>query len=254
MMSPRTRHIPLPGTFNIRDLGGYATIGNGMTLWRRILRADSLHKLDAAGVDALLTEGLVAVIDLRHSDELKTAPNPFAAHEDITYVNINLLADLMPSYDAAHNDEVDVLLDLYLRTVEQRGAVICEALEAIAQAPEGTILFHCAAGKDRTGILAALVLSIAGVGRESILDDYELTAAQIEPVLPDYERRAIERGHDLQRMRAMLASRRETMAALLEHLDTRHGGVVDYLIAAGLSDKTIERLRRRILNIEPALG
>jgi len=71
--------------------------------------------------------------------------------------------------------------------------VICEVLDAIAQAPEGTLLFHCAAGKDRTGIIAALVLSIAGVGRETILDDYELTAAQIEPFLPDFEKRAIER-------------------------------------------------------------
>jgi len=247
MSETTMRHIALPGTFNIRDLGGYATNDGGTTLWRRLLRADSLHKLDAAGVETLVAEGLVTVIDLRHDSELDTAPNPFAARDGFRYVNINLLADLLPRHDATYEQDVDVLLDLYVRTVDERGEHIREALEAIAAAPQGAILFHCAAGKDRTGIMAALLLSIAGVERELILDDYELTAAQIKPVLGEYEKRAAERGQDLVSLHAIMASRRETMAALLDHIDTQHGGVVDYLLATGLSTSTLERLRGRIL-------
>lgn len=252
MGAPISRHIPLPGTFNVRDLGGYATVDGRVTQWRRMLRSDSLHKLDADGIERLVDEGVAMVVDLRHDSELLEAPNPFSTRPGFHYVNINLFADLLPRGDAAHDSTVDVLLDLYLRALEERGAVIREVLEAIAAAPDGAILFHCAAGKDRTGILAALLLSIANVDRGQILDDYELTAAQIESVIPDYETRARERGQDLASLHAMLAARRETMQAMLDYLDERHEGPLAYLAALGLSSKAVERLRNRILQDETA--
>jgi protein-tyrosine phosphatase len=250
MTASGSRHIALAGTFNIRDLGGYATIDGGSTAWRRMLRSDSLHKLDEAGVEALLSHGLVAVIDLRHGNELESAPNPFATRQGVHYTNINLLADLMPRADAVYEDDIDVLLELYVRTIDERRPLIREALEAIASAPEGAVLFHCAAGKDRTGIMAAILLGIAGVQRDLILDDYELTAIQIKPALADYERRALERGQDLRSLHAIMASRRETMSALLDHIDARYGGLTAYLDEAGLAPAHLARLRSRILQIE----
>lgn len=249
-----SRHIPIPGTFNIRDLGGYATGDGSETRWRRFLRADSLHKLDEAGIEALLAEGLTTVVDLRHNTELLTSPNPFAARNGVTYLNVDLLADLLPDSNREYQEGFDVLLDLYVRVIDDRGAMILQILDAIAEAPDGAVLFHCAAGKDRTGIVAALLLSVAGVGRDHVLDDYELTAVQMVAVLPDYERRAAERGQDLRSMYALLASPRETMAALLDHIDARHGGIVAYLDAIGLSAGAVDRLRSRILHSETDLG
>jgi protein-tyrosine phosphatase len=254
MDAPISRHIPIPGTFNVRDLGGYPTIDGTATLWRRFIRSDSLHRLDEAGIALLIDRGVTAVVDLRHVNELVTAPNPFSGRNGIRYINVNLLADLLPSGDAVHDPNKDVLLDLYLRALDQRGAAIREVLDAIAAVPDGAILFHCAAGKDRTGILAALLLSLAGVGREYILDDYEMTAMHIKAAIPDYERRALERGQDLASLHAMLASRRETMQAMLSYLDERHGGVLSYLVSTGLSTSVIDRLRDRFLRNEAVKG
>ncbi|WP_454858971.1 tyrosine-protein phosphatase [Rhizobium binxianense] len=254
MDASTSRHIPIPGTFNVRDLGGYPTIDGNETLWRRFIRSDSLHRLDEAGVALLIDRGVTAVVDLRHTDELVAAPNPFSGRKGVQYINVNLLADLLPSGDAAHDPSKDVLLDLYLRALDQRGIAIREVLEAITEIPGGAVLFHCAAGKDRTGILAALLLSIAGVGREHVLDDYEMTATYIKPAIPDFERRALARGQDLASLHAMLASRRETMQATLSYLDERYGGVPTYLASTGLSTSAIERLRDRLLRNEAMKG
>jgi protein-tyrosine phosphatase len=249
-----SRHIPLTGTFNIRDLGGYSTATGSSTLWRRLLRADSLHKLDQAGIAALLAEGLTTVVDLRHEHELIAAPSPFAAHAGVTYLNVDLLADLLPDAHGEYQEGRDVLLDLYVRVIDDRGAKLLQILDAIANAPDGAVLFHCAAGKDRTGIVAALLLGIAEVQRDAILDDYELTTLQMAAVMPDYERRAAERGQDLRNLHALLASRRETMAALLDHIDMRHGGIPAYLAAIALSPNATDKLRSRLLEREALRG
>ncbi len=103
------RHLPVPGTFNIRDLGGYAA-GPFETRWRRILRADGLHHLDEAGIAVLTDEGVTTVIDLRHGHELESQPNPFHAHPAVAYHNVSLFERLAPGDMAAG----DVLLDATL--------------------------------------------------------------------------------------------------------------------------------------------
>src|SRR5687768_9347802 len=91
LMQPApTRHLPIKGTYNVRDLGGYAT-SSGQTQWRRLLRADALHRLDDEGVEAMLASGVTTVIDLRHGDELTHRPNPFNGHAAVVYHNVSLL-------------------------------------------------------------------------------------------------------------------------------------------------------------------
>ena len=95
MLNQLNRHLPVKGTYNVRDLGGYAA-GTGETRWRRILRADGLHRLDDAGMEALVAEGVTTVIDLRHADELATHPNPFSANPAVHYHNVSLFDRLAP--------------------------------------------------------------------------------------------------------------------------------------------------------------
>lgn len=241
MLAPLDRHLAIAGTFNVRDLGGYAHTG-GTTAWRRFLRADGLHRLDAAGIDALEQLGVATVIDLRRDDELEQQPNPFRDHTSVAYRHISLFEDLAPSGMTGD----DVLLDLYLRALAERGPVIVEVLNAIANAGDGTVLFHCTAGKDRTGIIAAMLLSLAGVAEHVIVSDYALTKERIAPAIADFVADAEARGVDVEAFRPLLACEAPTMAAMLAHLADRHGSVAAYLASIGLDAATADRLRSRL--------
>jgi protein-tyrosine phosphatase len=241
MIAPPDRHLAVTGTFNIRDLGGYAH-SDGTTAWRRILRADGLHRLDAAGVGTLKRLGVTTVIDLRRADELEQQPNPFRAEEGVTYRNISLFDELAPSGMSGD----DVLLDLYLRALSERGVVIVEVLTEIANASDGVVLFHCTAGKDRTGIIAAMLLSLAGVADDLIVEDYALTKERIAPRIADFIADAQARGVDVDAFRPLLACEASTMVATLSHLSGHHGSVVAYLESIGLDPAAAARLRARL--------
>jgi protein-tyrosine phosphatase len=222
-----TRHLPLAGTHNVRDLGGYPAAG-GTTRWRRVLRADSLHKLDADGVAALIDEGLLTVIDLRQPQELDSHPNPFASHDGVRYHNVSLFERVIPPMDAS-----DVLLEMYKLALSDRGEALRTILTAIAEAgDEGAVLFHCTAGKDRTGIVAALLLSLAGVDSDTIKADYAMTAALIA---------------DPASFQKLLAAEPATMAAFIAHIDDVHGGVEAYLASIGIGAEVQARLRARLV-------
>jgi protein-tyrosine phosphatase len=237
-----TRHLPIKGTYNVRDLGGYATPG-GQTQWRRLLRADALHRLDEDGVNAMLASGVTTIIDLRHGDELTHQPNPFNGHAAVAYHNVSLLEGLAPSLMA----EGDLLLELYKLALLQRQPALAQVLGIIADAPAGVVLFHCTAGKDRTGIVAALLLGIAGVDAELIVEDYALTASLIAPIVADITAGAVARGADPASFQRLLASEPATMMATLGFITTEFGSIAAYVERIGLDQTTIERLRNRLL-------
>lgn len=242
MQTPQTRHLPIPGTHNVRDLGGYPAAG-GHTQWRRLLRADALHRLDEAGIGELVASGVSTVIDLRHGDELAHQPNPFHGHATVSYHNVSLLEGLSPNL----MEEGDLLLGLYKMALLQRQPALAEVLRIIAEAPPGAVLFHCTAGKDRTGIVAALLLGVAGVEAGLIVDDYALTAGLIAPIVADITAGAVARGADPESFKRFLASEPETMAATLAFIDAEFGSMPAYLGRIGLDDATIDRLRNRLL-------
>lgn len=242
MQPAPTRHLPIKGTYNVRDLGGYATSG-GQTRWRRLLRADALHRLDEEGVETMLASGVTTVIDLRHGDELTHQPNPFNGHTTVIYHNISLLDGLAP----AQMDEGDVLLELYKLALMQRQPTLAQVLRIIADAPPGAVLFHCTAGKDRTGIVAALLLGIAGVEPALIVEDYALTARLIAPIVADITAGAVARGADPASFQRLLASEPATMAATLAFITAEFGSIAAYIERIGLTPNTIERLRNRLV-------
>ena len=237
-----TRHLPIPGTHNVRDLGGYAT-ASGPTQFRRLLRADALHRLDETGVVTLVDTGVTTVIDLRHDDELSHQPNPFTTHDAVSYHNVSLLDGLAPSLMA----DGDLLLELYKLALGRRQGAIAEVLTLIANAPTGTVLFHCTAGKDRTGIIAALLLGLVGVDASDIVDDYAQTAGLIAPIVEEITAGAVARGADPKSFQRLLASEPATMVATLAFIETEFGSVPAYLALIGLDETTITRLRNRLL-------
>ncbi|EAQ02073.1 protein tyrosine/serine phosphatase-like protein [Pseudooceanicola batsensis HTCC2597] len=245
----QTRVIPLNGTFNLRDLGGYPG-ANGETTWRRLLRADSLHRLTQAEMGELRHLGCSTVIDLRGPDEVSAQPNPFGSVDGpIAYHNISLFSGLDPTRtDLMEAD--DVLFALYCAALDDCGPSFAEVLRLIAEAP-GLVVFHCTAGKDRTGMIAAFLLLLAGTPRDRIVADYALTAAHAPAMFAALQAELTDAGRDFDLASPLLLSNAATMDAFLEHLDAVHGGAETYLMASGLTETDLAALRARMLRAEP---
>ncbi len=239
------RTLAWDALLNARDLGGLPTRDGGETRFGVVVRSDNLLHLTAAGRAALLDYGIRNVIDLRLPFELEDEPDPFATRDGhpVTYRNISFIdpaAERPPERVTLAEDYAGMLR----RFRPQVGAV----MTAVAEAGEGGSVIHCAAGKDRTGLIVALLLSVAGVGAGAIADDYALTADALRPreerwlaEAPDDERAAREA--DLAWGRA----RPEVMLELLAHVDATYGGVVDYLRWARVSDAELARIRGRLV-------
>lgn len=247
-MMRQSRHMPVKGAFNLRDLGGYQTASGSMTPWRHFLRSDSLHRITPTEVSRLHDEGLRAVIDLRTTREVTEAPNPFAVFPDVHFVNMPLFDDLSPQALSHQGTDKDhPLFSLYMTAVDSRGPAISAILTEMAQIETGAVLFNCTAGKDRTGIIAALLLGIAEVPRDQIVADYTMTAELIPELVAEFLDLSRARGGDAKRYARLLESPAETITATLEHIDMRYGTVPDYLRSIGLSTKALDRLRLRLI-------
>jgi protein-tyrosine phosphatase len=255
MTTTHARLIRLAGAHNVRDLGGYAAMDGGETRWRSILRGDGLHLLNDNDMSVLINEGLRTVIDLRSVHELAIEPNPFASHAIIQYRNIPLFGALSP-IDAVRESN-GALFDMaarYRDAIDQCREPIATVLTAIAEADEGIVLFHCSAGKDRTGIIAALLLSLAGVEDDTIIADYALTTSIAAPLMERLRAQALTRGTDPHLVESFLACLPETMRATLSHLNENHGGTFRYLAGMGLDERALRKLKSRLVPVSAPAG
>lgn len=247
-MTSYERHIRLQGAHNVRDLGGYATADGGTTRWRSFLRADALHALTRNDIQILLELGLRTVIDLRSDVELERHPSALASHPDIRYVHIPLFDGLGPvEAMLAETGEFD-LSKRYIKAVERCGPALAAVAAAIANAEDGAVLFNCTAGKDRTGIVAAMLLSLAGVGGEEIAADYALTATLAGALMDQLREIAISRGLDEVTSALLLSSKPEAMQALLRHVEDQHGGFRTYLAGQAADAGHVVSITRRMLS------
>jgi protein-tyrosine phosphatase len=246
----RDRRLRCEPCLNVRDVGGYQTSDGATIRWRTLLRGDNLCRLSPEGSAALLEHGLRTVIDLRYIAELEEAVHPFGplgAHTGVVdYRHLPLRhpddAELDAAYQACQS-----LAEIYQVYLDWGGRRFAAIMRAFANAPEGAVIVHCHVGKDRTGIVVALLLALAGVPAETIIADYALSAGYLQPLFEESKAANPEVNDTL------WYSKPETMQSWLERLETVHGGAEQYLLAAGLTLEEIERLRSR-LREEPATG
>jgi protein-tyrosine phosphatase len=240
------RHIPVQGAHNIRDLGGYQTTDGRQTRWRTLLRADGLHALPESSQSALIDIGVNTVIDLRGSRELVDTPNVFEGSPKVDYRSHNVTGDeLINSWVGGPiPDDSSVRLSSFYTTIlDNRGDAIRATLETIGEPGSLPVLFHCTAGKDRTGVLAALLLGIAGVPTQTIIDDYVLSARFLYgsavvppdgsgagelPPFDEYQAKWSPPG---------------AMALTLGHLDEKYGGIEGYVRHVGLTESEISTIK-----------
>jgi protein-tyrosine phosphatase len=241
--SEPSRHLPLSGTCNVRDIGGYRTHDGRYTRWHTFFRADSLHRLSPEAQTTLLDHGVRTVIDLRRADELATAPNVFADSTTVRYRHLSLLGD-----GPQAPGDPKPLLDTYRQMLDERQEQICEILQVLA-APGGLpAVVHCTAGKDRTGVIVALALGLAGVPEATIVKDYELTAKYLGGTLvEEIRRRALAKGYTWEQYKPLLQCPPDYMYATLRHLHERYSGIETYVRSIGVGREDLERLRAALV-------
>jgi len=245
------RRVTLETCQNFRDLGGYETSDGRTVRWNRLYRADTLHRLTPADMATLVDLGLRTVIDLRASDELERHGRVRVAEHDIAYHHLAMIDEVMgPGRPVllSPDEEPPPAGVFYLRMLEHARPVVRTALGLLAGPDSLPAVFHCTAGKDRTGILAAVVLGLLGVPEATIVADYVATEEARA------EREAFLAVHDpeyLARLEAMPAASRdaraETMHLFLDGLAEQHGSADALAAWIGVGDDVVGRLRGALL-------
>jgi protein-tyrosine phosphatase len=240
-------HIPLQGAYNFRDLGGLPARQGQHIAPRKVFRSDRLTRLTDADNQRLESFGIGRVFDLRSDLELsQDGPGDFSAardrHRHVPLVRVSL------SITDARIDWTKVdLQNRYLEMLEEGGPVIREVLEHVAGDGAAATVFHCTGGKDRTGVLAAVLLRTLGVDDEVIVEDYAVSETYLAPFV-EASREMMEReGFDPQIVLYLCGSPAPRMRKMLSDMDARWGSAEAYLAWAGMGEASIELLRRRLL-------
>ena len=248
----RSRDLVWDGLLNVRDLGGHPTEDGGETTYDSIIRADSVRQLSDRGWAALVDYGIKTIVDLRADEELEADPPaqlpvevlhiPFFETDTEEWKEVE--AELEEAARAAPNVAAATEA-VYLIFLDHFGRNVAAAIRAVANAPEGGVVIHCAGGKDRTGLVTALLLHLAGVGIDEIAGDYALSEERLRPRHEQWFAEA-ESDEELERLKRVSQTPAESIEGVFVELERRYGSVEGYLRQAGLTEDELDRARARL--------
>ena len=243
MKTDLDRHLPFEAVFNFRDLGGYQTAGGRTVKWRTVFRADGIHRLS---MDELASLNVRTVLDLRTHDELERGR---CEHDSIGYHHLPILQT--PWTELGFEGELDAvtfLADRYVDMLDEGRESIAGALHILSDASSLPLVFHCAAGKDRTGVVAAVLLSILGVAEDDVADDYSLSRLGMtrfkEWIVANFPEAADAMSKQPD---AFMAAPVEAMHLFLERVEATFGSFDAYVTGLGVDDATLDAVRRNLL-------
>ena len=239
--------LSLQTLYNTRDLGGYACAGGRSIVTGRFLRSDAPVRLNQDDLRALVQYPVRTVIDLRSLSEIRLQPNNLQHYPGIGYFHIPLLGDeLDREMDALtsfepHRHQIG-LTDLYIHLIERSKMAIGAVMRQLADAPPGASLFHCSHGKDRTGLIAALLLLAAGADEADIIENYRISYSLLKPWFNTFI-------HELPAESLVFFNTdAENMRVTLSYLARHYGAAEDYLRQCGLDAAYLARLQSRLLD------
>ncbi len=242
-LDPDNNRLMLPSLLNARDLGGFLTSNGARTAYRRFVRSDEPALLSENDLSELINYPVSTVIDLRDTSEIDRRPTPFPLHPQVSYHHIPLFGS---DADNVDSEAVQIAVSqslgaLYVFVLQNRSDCLFSFFQTVINAPQGAILFHCTHGKDRTGIISALLLLLAGVSRKEILHNYAITYELIRPIV-DAKMEALP-AH----MQHILRSDRKNMEIVLQFLDDFYDGNIEkYFLHIGLGNPDIQQIRSRL--------
>jgi protein tyrosine/serine phosphatase len=242
-----SRHLIWDGCLNVRDLGGLPTADGRVIHDGALVRSDHAGRLSVEGRAALIAHGVRTIIDLRTEVELERDPPAFRDESvgGVRYLHLPIFP-----HDEQFGAELRATtsaIEVYQLILDRWGEAVAAIVAAIARAPEGGVLIHCYSGKDRTGVIVALVLAVVGVPDDVIAADYALTDANLRDWYDEILAQTDDPGERRRLENQIFTSFPETILATLEYLEERYGGAEGYLKQAGVSVEVIELLRARLL-------
>jgi protein-tyrosine phosphatase len=249
-MTEYSRHLPFEVILNFRDLGGYKTKDGRTIAWRRLFRSADFRNITENDLIRLKELGLKSVIDLRSSGERETRQNEFLNENGIQYFSIPFLsADKKRNSEEKKPDKIKNMGEFYLLLVKQKTFMkrLKEALKIIAKPENHPVVFHCAIGKDRTGVLAAIILSILGVEDSDIIQDYYLTSNFMKELNQRIDNDPHYSGLPKDLPSFFLKAAPESMVTFLSKLKQEYGSVNNYLKSHGIRGSLIKRLNDVLL-------
>lgn len=245
--------LPLEGTSNTRDIGGYVGSDNKMLKWKKVLRSDGLNRLTETDMVFLKEKyNLKKVIDLRSKTEILNQPNIDYKSKNIIYSNIPLTDDYDPN--TAKNKDLKALnekffIDLYINILDNKQPKLKEVIEEIVNInADESVLFHCTAGKDRTGVVAMLLLGICGVSKIDIITNYMQTEVNLK-----YNKNFNESMNKLNSnfpenvVNALSKSDAEFIESTYDYFINKYKSFNDYFLLIGISEDVIEKLKNEIM-------
>jgi protein-tyrosine phosphatase len=243
MSSHQSRFLNLDGLVNARDFGGLPLRHGGETHFGVMLRADAPLRISQRDLTTLSNMGLSTVIDLREAHEVADEPNALVGVDGFSHHQVQLWRLI----GEANYTPVDVydISSFYLALLDHAGAGLARAASLAIAAP-GVALIHCTAGKDRTGILSALLLESIGVTRAAVIEDFALTEDRIASIRQRLTAAAVARGEAASDFARLLGATPNLLAPALAHLDERYGGARPYLQLHGVSALELDELSERL--------
>lgn len=233
--------LPLEGTTNTRDLGGYPTKDGSVTQFYRFFRSDDLANITANDRQFLRDLNLKTIIDLRTHEEIKMSPTPFINDPELSYHHISLMKQEQNTQLSIADLPYDILMRSYIDILSNRKDLIKAVFDVIKEANEGSILYHCMAGKDRTGVISMLMLGICGVSSTDIITNYEVTYTNLQK-----NQVVSEMTKDLPKH--VMYSDPKFMVGTLDFLYTHYDNFENYFYQLGFDDVAIEKIRARLLD------
>ena len=237
------QRIALETAHNVRDLGGYQT-ADGLVTTSRFIRSDCFMPLGEADARILFDLNVRTVIDLRNRAERDKIPSNLSAYPEVDYIVLPIYPEESIQQDWSKMTSGNFTMGvLYIDMLDNQHQSIRKFFECAAAAQPGRILFHCSAGKDRTGLLSALLLKLSGVNDADIVQDYALTEILLAKILPALKATSGIPAASNSFVDEMLGSKPANMVRLLAHLREKYGTAESYLNAIGVSVETMEAIR-----------
>lgn len=259
----KARHIPLSGTPNLRDLGGYTSRCGRTVQHGRLFRSGTLAYLDEADWQTLAEHNISVICDFRREDEQSLEPTTVPGDMELRIIELpvgagshtGFVRDLVLNQASDPDGMARLMMEINRAFVHKQREPFKRLVESVLDlADNEAILFHCSAGKDRTGFAAAILLGCLNVGREQILEDYLLTRKHFDPneQLEHLQKRFSQESVDAdlsKRLIPVLETRPEYLGAAFEEIDAHWGDMDTFLKEAmGLDDATQAAMRERFLD------
>ncbi|KAB7668351.1 tyrosine-protein phosphatase [Bacillus sp. B1-b2] len=233
--------LPLKGIENCRELGGYSTQVGQQTKWHTFLRSSDMSKLTKDDIKFLEDYGVKTIIDLRGIDELATHKNPLAEENFCDYHNIPLITTQVS--DITFSTALEMSIGKFYVDLLEQNDMLKKIFDVIGHAEEGGIIFHCQAGKDRTGLLAMLLLGLVGVEKKDIVSNYEVTYSNLESM------------HNLETVyenvpKEFLYSTRDNIILAYDYIIQNYQSFDQYLLSKNVDQDVIDKVKERLLHQE----